>query len=349
MTRVISVNNNKGGVLKTSTTISIASILAKKYNKKVLIIDTDSQSNVATAFGLNVESAKKSLYDLLVLDDNVFKKDRDQVEELIDEVVINNLFSKVNDFIALKEKEIKKLNNQINFLKSLKRITEKNLKKQEYLSQQISILEKEIEILKLDNTSDYGKISLMPSNSSLIYFEYKLLENQTNDLSNKLKNIIDFIKKYYNYDYILIDTPPTLNIIQNNILMATELAILPLEMEYFAIKGLTKMIDIIYKFKKRNKKLELFAILPTKVTSRARIHKDIYKKLKLSLLSRDDDSADKLIELEKGIPITVQEASSIGYEGKPLMLTKNLDNIKPKDRITNNYVDLVQRIIDYDE
>ncbi|MDF2010232.1 ParA family protein [Priestia megaterium] len=61
---IISISNNKGGVLKTTTTTNLAGVLAS-YGNKVLIVDADSQSNVPLCFGANPDDYRINLYDIL--------------------------------------------------------------------------------------------------------------------------------------------------------------------------------------------------------------------------------------------------------------------------------------------
>lgn len=61
---IIAVNNNKGGVLKTSIVTNLAGVLARK-GAKVLIIDTDHQGNSLLSFGVNPDLSEYTLYDVL--------------------------------------------------------------------------------------------------------------------------------------------------------------------------------------------------------------------------------------------------------------------------------------------
>lgn len=62
--KIITIANKKGGVLKTTLSIEIASVLVKQ-NKKVLIVDYDTQRNVSLSFGIDAKKQDLTLYDLL--------------------------------------------------------------------------------------------------------------------------------------------------------------------------------------------------------------------------------------------------------------------------------------------
>ena len=68
MGRVIAVANQKGGVGKTTTTVNLGASLAVA-ERKTLVIDCDSQGNMTTALGFAKDPSRRTLYNLLILNE----------------------------------------------------------------------------------------------------------------------------------------------------------------------------------------------------------------------------------------------------------------------------------------
>jgi chromosome partitioning protein len=89
-----------------------------------------------------------------------------------------------------------------------------------------------------------------------------------------LKELIDEVSEQY--DYVLIDCPPSLGLLTINAFTAANEIIIPLQAEYFALQGLAKMIDVIDKVKKRlNKELKIGGVLITQYSHRKVLNREV--------------------------------------------------------------------------
>lgn len=82
------------------------------------------------------------------------------------------------------------------------------------------------------------------------------------------------------YDYVLIDSPPSLGLLTLNALVAADYCIIPLQTEYFALEGLTQLLQNIKRVQTNfNNELELFGILFTMYDSRTRLANDVVQEV----------------------------------------------------------------------
>lgn len=89
-----------------------------------------------------------------------------------------------------------------------------------------------------------------------------------------LKELIQPLKKAY--DYIIIDSPPSLGLLTINSLTASDEIIIPLQAQYLALQGLAKLMEVIDKIKKRlNKDLVLGGVIITQYDSRKVLNRDV--------------------------------------------------------------------------
>lgn len=126
-------------------------------------------------------------------------------------------------------------------------------------------------------TTDITGLDIIPSHIDLVGAEIEML-----NLDNRekvIKNILDPIRD--DYDYILIDCSPSLGLITVNALTASDSVIIPVQCEYFALEGISKLLNTIKIIKsKLNPKLEIEGFLLTMYDSRLRLANQIYDEVK---------------------------------------------------------------------
>ncbi len=115
-------------------------------------------------------------------------------------------------------------------------------------------------------------LDLIPSTLDLAGAEMEL--NSEAGREYLLDEIIAPIKD--KYDYILIDCPPSLGLLTINAFTTANEVIIPIQAHFLAIKGLTKIIEVINKVKKRlNKELEITGVVVTLFDKRKILHRDV--------------------------------------------------------------------------
>lgn len=257
LTKIISISQNKGGVLKTSLVVNLAGVLATQ-GKKVLIIDTDNQGNALVSFNQNPDKCQYTLYDVLV-----------------DGLPVQHAIMNVHE-----------------------------------------------------------NIDVLPSNDDMSFFELDVLPEigkyptPFGLLKNAMKDVVN------DYDYIFIDTPPNLGLIQANVLEFATDVVIPFQPEVYSMRSLVKMVKTIDKFRtKTNTELNLLGVVPTLYDRRATLHEEVLQECRKFCLQND------IKVFETIIPKSIKFAKAIAYEKKPATL------IKKKDNVVDLYVDLANELL----
>ena len=113
-----------------------------------------------------------------------------------------------------------------------------------------------------------GGVDLLPASTDLAALELELAGK--NDRNTRLKSLLDDVAD--NYDYILIDCPPSLGLLTVNALVAADSVLIPLQCEYYALEGLTHLMDTIDMVQKGlNPKLSIKGVLLTMYDSRNKL------------------------------------------------------------------------------
>lgn len=120
-------------------------------------------------------------------------------------------------------------------------------------------------------------LDILPARISLAKFESKLIGEF--DAPFRLKDRIDGLAS--SYDYIVIDTPPTLGLITVNALVASDYLIVPIQPSYFALEGTDDLLDTVEKVRARpNPNLKVLGVLITLLDKRTTLAKDIHEQIK---------------------------------------------------------------------
>ena len=125
------------------------------------------------------------------------------------------------------------------------------------------------------HVDDVG-IDLLPANADLTAAEVNLMRAE--NAQDRLKNSIASIKD--EYDYVLIDCPPALNMLTLNALVASDGVIIPMQCEYYALEGLTALMDTIDQVRSSvNPNLQIEGLLRTMYDRRNTLANDVSAQL----------------------------------------------------------------------
>jgi len=121
-------------------------------------------------------------------------------------------------------------------------------------------------------------LSIIPSTINLVGAEIELVNHPNRE--KMLENQLISIKE--EYDFILIDCPPSLGLITLNCLSASDSVLIPIQCEYFALEGLGKLMNTIRKIQSfHNERLSIEGLLLTMYDSRLRLSNNVIEEVKM--------------------------------------------------------------------
>ncbi len=135
--------------------------------------------------------------------------------------------------------------------------------------------EKDIKDVILDTELNY--LQIIPSSRDLARFEMEnvLEENNHEFLKKSIDSLLDI------YDYIFVDSPPSLSLLTINSLSASTGILVPIQTEYYALEGLSDLMNTVNRIKENfNKNLEIVGILLTMYDERTNLSKQVEEELR---------------------------------------------------------------------
>jgi chromosome partitioning protein len=150
-------------------------------------------------------------------------------------------------------------------------------------------------------TQTTAGVDLLPSDKALAGVEYYLFTRSDREVV--LSRFFEAIRQ--EYDFIFIDTPPSLSLLTVNALCASDHVLIPVQPEFFSLEGIVKIRHSIEDVKSRwNSKLTVIGVIPTQMSHRRKLTQEVIQALKVEL-------GEKLFEA--GIHDTAAIAESSGH------------------------------------
>ena len=162
----------------------------------------------------------------------------------------------------------------------------------------------------------FPNVSVLPSNVNLAAAEIELIGVEKKEFI--LKKEVDYIKNQY--DYILIDCPPSLSMLTVNAMTTANSVLVPIQCEYYALEGLSQLIHTVNLVKERlNPELDMEGVVFTMYDSRTNLSMQVVENVKNHLNQNIYNTLiPRNIRLAEapsyGIPITKYDPKSAGAE-----------------------------------
>jgi len=150
-------------------------------------------------------------------------------------------------------------------------------------------------------------LSLIPSHKNLIGANIELVNTENREF--RLRNALQPLREQY--DFIILDCPPALDLLTLNALVAADSVLVPMQAEYFALEGVSELLDTIERLRQSfNPALEIEGVVLTMYDDRTNLAQQVTQELRRHF-------GDKL--LETIIPRNIRLAEAPSY-GKPALL-----------------------------
>ena len=197
------------------------------------------------------------------------------------------------------------------------------------------VLNGTVEAKKAIVKTGFTLLSIIPATINLAGLDIELLEkgyqNATFKKNEQLRNALETIKD--NYDFIIIDCPPSLGLLTTNALVASDSVIIPVQCEFFALEGITQLLNTIIITQTRlNPNLKIEGVLLTLLDSRTNLGLEVVEEVRKFF-------KDKVFNTIIPRLIRLVEAPS---HGEPI------NEYDPTSRAAEAYMNLAKEVIDRD-
>ncbi len=170
-------------------------------------------------------------------------------------------------------------------------------------------------------------VDVLPSTINLAGAEVELVNEMARE--NRLKNALGSLRG--RYDYILIDCPPSLGLLTINALVAADKLLIPIQCEFYALEGVTKLLDSMKRVKSiLNPSLDIFGIVMTMYDSRTNLANQVVNEVRSFF-------GDKVFDALIPRTVKLSEAPSYG---------QSIIEYAPENKGAIAYMDLAKEVID---
>lgn len=280
--KTIAISGLKGGISKTTAALSLAYVASNEFNKKVIVIDFDSQSSASILLGVtpnnydkrtpfdDIPAALEKLkeenldYEIDYLDDyddnGDLRKDSFELDDGEDELDVNGIHT-ILDYMVETGRENKCIPSVPEELlrKCIHTPTYTILETKKDKNGK-TVKDKNGKIVRERVPYEFG-FDIIPSTEYLSDIQLIWNEEYMGPINFKargmqLKIIIDAIKKFYpDYDYCIIDLPPALDLLFSNAAYAADCALIPVsedKQSLFSLMRIKRNIKIIKEYANKN-------------------------------------------------------------------------------------------------
>lgn len=165
-----------------------------------------------------------------------------------------------------------------------------------------NVLVDEVNINSVLKNTDYKNLDIVPSSIELAGAEVELVSAISRE--QRMKSAISELE--VNYDYVIIDCPPSLSLITLNSLTAADGVIIPVQTEYYALEGLSQLMNTFNIVRKHlNSSLDIFGVLLTMTDSRTNISNQVADEVR-------NHFKEKVFETIISRSVRLSEAPSFG-------------------------------------